>query len=1030
MKHSILSLLLLLSAGIASGQWRNASPYNGDVNDIVFADALTGFATGSAAGVGSCTGSGSIIRTIDGGKNWLRMNTGSNAAMNRLHVQDKFTVYAVGASSTVIKTTDGGQSWTTLTTGVGAGLNAVHFAPASQTGYVVGPNGILRKSTNGGASWSTISSGVTGTLFDVFFLNPSTGFIAGPNGVIRKTTNGGSSWTSIFSGTDYIKQIWFADANIGFALSPNKIFRTTDGGASWQSWDVNPATILHRFNFLDALNGYATADPNTLLWTHDGGQTWSSQTVSATSTSFIVAYFLNTNRGYLAGGNGRISITHDGGLTWTNQTSGLATTMEGMDFIDSRNGVMAGLNGEIYRTQNGALNMMRSNYTGGLYISGIKYLTESLILASADSGTVLRSTDGGLNWQEISTGAQETLYDIVAVDSLCAYVCGANGKVYKTLNGGINWTSVTVPGTTTLFRGVHFITRNYGMVAGDNKVYKTTNGGLSWNLRNTGIDVNTSFNDIWLIDQDIAYVGGTFGKLYKTLDGAGIWNPIYPAITINAGIEEMDWQTDSVGYFAMSNSQSITLNGGSVIGTLSTACLANNGGIDAICITDNNYGYCTGGISRVLHTFKPEGIIETYLQDSIFCSGSRIFVGYAAEGLLLSNHIFTAQLSDASGSFAAPQNIGSYTLSLPATDPSGIITCTLPPGANGNGYRIRVICDNPSLTGPDNGYPIRIKNTIAPAVSIQDADNALYCSGETINLIASASGLGYGGTFQWTVNGSESGNTDQISLALQASPINILLNVQSSLSCANPTLVQAQRIIEPAVAPLADAGTDASICVGEAVNLGNISDPSGSYLWTPASGLDSDSISQPLASPTETTLYTLIVTNEFGCTATDSIQINVNTLPDAPIIELNGSFIIVTNGAPGTYTWYLNNEVILGSTENNLALTGLGTFTVQHTDLNGCTSEFSNALELNSVGTDELPSAPLRFNTEGIFLPRLDSDVLLTIMDAQGRVVYSRTLNIGESNSFLSLNKLPKALYWVRLDGKSLHLVGTWLVFN
>jgi photosystem II stability/assembly factor-like uncharacterized protein len=1030
MKRSILSFLLIFSSLIVLGQWRNANPYNGDVTDIVFADALTGFASGSAAGVGSCAGSGSIMRTIDGGKNWLRMNTGSTAAMNRLHVQDKFTVFAVGASSTVIKTTDGGQTWTTLTTGVGSGLNAVHFAPGSQTGFVVGSNGILRKSTNGGSSWTTISSGVTGTLFDVFFLNPSTGFIAGPNGVIRKTTNGGSSWTSIYSGTDYIKQIWFADVNNGFALSPNKILRTVDGGANWQVWNAAPESILYRFNFLDALNGYVTADPNTLLWTHDGGQTWISQELSAATTSFEIAYFLNTEKGYLAGGNGRISVTEDGGQTWTNQTSGLSTTMEGVDFIDSRNGVMAGLSGEIYRTQNGALNMMRSNYSGGLYISGIKYLSENLILASADSGAVLRSTDGGLNWQEIATGTQETFYDIIAVDSLCAYVCGANGTVYKTLNGGLSWVAVTVPGTPTLFRGVHFINRNYGMVAGDNKVYKTTNGGLSWNLRNTGIDVNASFNDIWVIDQEIAYVGGTFGKLYKTFDGAGIWNPIYPASTVNAGIEEMDWQTDSVGYFAMSNSQSLTLNGGSVIGSLSTACLANNGGIDAICITDDNYGYCTGGISRVLHTYKPESIVETYLQDSVFCSGSRIFVGYAAEGLLISNHVFTAQLSDASGSFSNPQNIGSYTLSLPATDPSGIITCTLPPGANGNGYRIRVICDNPSLTGPDNGYPIRIKNTIPVGLAIIDSENTPYCSGATLQFEAAGSGLGYAAIFQWSVNGIEAGNADHITIELQSAPTMVMLSVESGLSCANPSLAQAQRIIEPISTPLADAGPDWTICLGDSVNLGNISDPSVTYQWTPSTGLDSDNISQPLASPTATLLYTLHVENAFGCAATDNVQVTVNPAPEAPQIVLNGGLITVTNAAPGEYTWYLNNEAISGSTTANLEFSSLGVYTVQYTNPFGCVSEMSNTLELTSVGNEILPTSNFRFTHDGVILPEFEGEAQITLTDIQGRIIVSRKLAKEESGSYLRLNEFPQAIYWLRLESTSLHLVGKWMALN
>ena len=245
---------MLVNINVCS-QWRASTPYNGDINDIVFTNELTGFAATQAAGVGGCSGSGSIMRTIDGGKNWIRMNTGSTYAMNKLHFVDSFTGYALGASSTILKTTDGGQTWTNLTSGIGSGLNDIHFAPGSSTGFVVGPNGAVRKSTNGGSSWTTIASGVTGTLFSVHFLDANNGFIAGANGVVRKTTNGGSSWTSIFSGTDYIKDVWFADAQNGFVLSPYKIFRTTNGGASWESWEANSDYILHRFNVLKALEG-------------------------------------------------------------------------------------------------------------------------------------------------------------------------------------------------------------------------------------------------------------------------------------------------------------------------------------------------------------------------------------------------------------------------------------------------------------------------------------------------------------------------------------------------------------------------------------------------------------------------------------------------------------------------------------------------------------------------------------------------------------------------------------------------------
>lgn len=65
-----------------------------------------------------------------------------------------------------------------------------------------------------------------------------------------------------------------------------------------------------------------------------------------------------------------------------------------------------------------------------------------------------------------------------------------------------------------------------------------------------------------------------------------------------------------------------------------------------------------------------------------------------------SSATLTAQLSDASGSFASPVDIGSTSVS--GTDPSGTITLTIPAAtASGTGYKVRIISTSPAVTGTE-----------------------------------------------------------------------------------------------------------------------------------------------------------------------------------------------------------------------------------------------------------------------------------------------------------------------------------------
>ncbi len=69
------------------------------------------------------------------------------------------------------------------------------------------------------------------------------------------------------------------------------------------------------------------------------------------------------------------------------------------------------------------------------------------------------------------------------------------------------------------------------------------------------------------------------------------------------------------------------------------------------------------------------------------CSGSNVNVPYSAVGSFDVGNIFTAQLSDAGGSFSSPVNIGSVAATLTGTIAAAIPQITL----TGAGYRIRIV---------------------------------------------------------------------------------------------------------------------------------------------------------------------------------------------------------------------------------------------------------------------------------------------------------------------------------------------------
>ena len=102
--------------------------------------------------------------------------------MNAVHFPNVSTGYAVGGNGLILKTVNGGNNWVALTSGTTSILYSVFFTDAD-TGHAVGTSGTVLKTTDGGITWSSQKLSTTGRLTSVHFPTPTIGYIACRDGL-------------------------------------------------------------------------------------------------------------------------------------------------------------------------------------------------------------------------------------------------------------------------------------------------------------------------------------------------------------------------------------------------------------------------------------------------------------------------------------------------------------------------------------------------------------------------------------------------------------------------------------------------------------------------------------------------------------------------------------------------------------------------------------------------------------------------------------------------------------------------------
>jgi hypothetical protein len=209
---------------------------------------------------------------------------------------------------------------------------------------------------------------------------------------------------------------------------------------------------------------------------------------------------------------------------------------------------------------------------------------------------------------------------------------------------------------------------------------------------------------------------------------------------------------------------------------------------------------------------------------------------------------------------------------------------------------IVVVYDNVMMTTLSDTVEVTVGQI--PNVSITTA-NAMFCD-NGLSSVINASPMG--GIFYGT---GMSGNTFNPSIAGVGSH-QIIYEYTSPFGCSSSdttfAFVQA--------APSADAGSDIAIpCNGAGGLIGSNPVANMTYQWNPVSGLTQPNMSNTVANPSQSTLYTLTVIDTITtCSNTDQVQVDVIGGPtlivaNDTIICAGEAVTIYAGGSATNYVW-------------------------------------------------------------------------------------------------------------------------------
>lgn len=450
----ILAAVLLVGfsspAAAAPGLWTSQGPEGGGVTSLVVGESPGVLFAGVANGV---------MKSVDGGRRWAWVLTGSLASgpvTLAVDPSNPRTLYA-GEREGMYKSTDSGATWSQVNLEI-RGIRKIAISPAApRTVWVAGS--AFYVSRDAGASWTPVGGGYPASQFpkDVA-VDPTRRnivYVSNSDGLF-KTNDAGAHWTRILDNDPFTLAVdpnhpWKIYA-AAFTRFYEGVLRSVDGGATWTHLTIQGDEPYVEVLAVDPRSSavyaaVALSAPHSVFRSVDGGDTWTD--VGSTLPSMWPGEFaFNPSRPafvYL-GTSAGVWKSVDRGRTWAPSSGGMAATVEAVAFAPSDPRIVyagAGAGGFFASTNRGmtwSLLLPANLNVNGIWSLRVDPRSPATVFAATDRG-LFQSLDGARTWRRL--GSMEPAYDL-AIDPAAPsrlYAASPEGA-YRSTDGGNTWSLV------------------------------------------------------------------------------------------------------------------------------------------------------------------------------------------------------------------------------------------------------------------------------------------------------------------------------------------------------------------------------------------------------------------------------------------------------------------------------------------------------------------------------------------------------------------------------------------------------------